>query len=958
VLTPFYEDCGIRRGSTLRSGGTARIRVITSHGRTYDRHVLVGRSTETARIDRLLAQARSGLAGVLVVRGEAGVGKSALLEYAVARTDGFTVLEGIGIESEAELPFAGLHQLVRRVLDRIEGLPPRQAAALRSAFALSEEPMDQRFPVALGALGLLAEVAEERPLLCVVDDAQWLDRASAEALLFVARRLDAEPLALLFGVRDGTTRRFEAPGLSELRLPPLATEDARVLLAERHGHDIGSEVLEWLLVTANGNPLALIELAASLTPHQLSGKEPFDETLAPPTSVEQVYLERLEGLPHFAKRVLVIAACEESGERATVERAAIKLGLDPAALSIAEDAGFVAVGRDRIAFRHPLMRSALYRGAGFAERERAHRALAAVLAGPGDADRRAWHRAAATVGTDDEVAVELEQTAERARLRGGHGAAATALERAAELTADGDGRGRRLVAAARAAWHAGQPDRARTLLDHAAPLLIDSLVRAELDHVRGEIEFRCGSLLDAARVLVDGADAVAASDPQKASMMLLECASVAAKIGDVAQLGEISSRLVALPRPASEPEALRIELVAGVGSLIRGSREEIPSLERSVARAAGFDDPRLLSWAAMGAATLGDVASERDHLRHATDVARDSGAVDTLVFVLENVVNSAMLAGRYTIEAEATEGLRLARDAGLTNAATAHLAALAWLAGLTGRDAECRSFAADATASARASALANANTAAEWGLGLLELGIGRPDDAATRLAELHAGRRGRVHPLLMLTSTPDLVEACVRLGRDDEARRAFGALDAFAQPGAPAWLAALAARCRGLLARGNKADRWFLEALRLHDESERPFDQARTQLAYGEFLRRERRKLDAREQLRSALAGFEQCRAEPWVERTRAELRATGETARKRDPSTIDQLTPQEVQIAKLAGDGLSNKDIAAQLFLSPRTVEYHLRKVFTKLGIGSRSELIRESVGAAPTAVAMRAAP
>jgi DNA-binding CsgD family transcriptional regulator len=913
--------------------------------------VLVGRSTETARIDRLLAQARSGLAGVLVVRGEAGVGKSALLEYAVTQADGFTVLEGIGIESEAELAFAGLHQLVRRVLDRLKGLPPRQAAALRSAFALSEEPMDERFPVALGTLGLLAEVAEERPLLCVVDDAQWLDRASADALLFVARRLDAEPLAMLFGVRDDTTRSFAPAGLPEVRLAPLGTEDARALLAEHHGHGIDSEVLDWLLASANGNPLALIELADSLTPEQLSGSDRFDETLPPPTTVEQVYLARVERLSPAAHGVLVIAACEESGDRGTVERAAIELGLEPGALSLAEAAGFITVGRGRIEFRHPLMRSALYRGAGFAEREQAHRALAAVLADPGDADRRAWHRAAATVGTNDEVAAELEQSAERARARGGHGAAATALGRAAELTAESDTRGRRLVSAARAAWHAGQPERARTLLDHAAPLLTEPLVQAELDHVRGEIEFRCGSLLDAALILLEGADAVAGSDPRKARTMLLESASVAAKMGDLVQLAEISKRLVALPRPAAEREALRIELVIGLGGLIGGSRDEIPSLERSVARAAAFDDPRLLSWAAMGAAALGDSASETDHLRHATAAARESGAVDTLVFVLENVVNSAMLAGRYTIEAEATEGLRLARDAGLTNAATAHLAALAWLAGLAGRDHECRAFAAEATAAARAGALANANTAAEWGLALLDLGSGRPDDAATRLAELHAGRRGRVHPLLVLTSAPDRVEACVRSGRDDEARGAFAPLEAFARPGAPAWLTALAARCRGLVARGDEADGWFLEALRLHAESERPFDQARTQLAYGEFLRRERRKLDAREQLRAALGGFEQCRAEPWVERTRAELRATGETARKRDPSTIDQLTPQELQIAKLAGDGLSNKDIAAQLFLSPRTVEYHLRKVFTKLGIGSRSELIRESVGAAPPA-------
>jgi DNA-binding NarL/FixJ family response regulator len=329
-------------------------------------------------------------------------------------------------------------------------------------------------------------------------------------------------------------------------------------------------------------------------------------------------------------------------------------------------------------------------------------------------------------------------------------------------------------------------------------------------------------------------------------------------------------------------------------------------------------------------------------------VARDSRAVDTLVFVLENVVNSAMLAGRYQIEAEATEGLRLAREAGLTNPAIAHLAALAWLAGLQGRDRDCRVYAAEAIAAARMSGLANANTAAEWGLALLDLGNGRPEDAADRLAGLRTAPRGVAHPLLVLTSTPDLVEAQVRAGRDEDARMAFTPLDAFAQPGAPPWISALAARCRGLLSGGGEAERWFLEALRLHAQGNHPFDRARTELVYGEFLRRERRRIDAREQLRSALAGFEQFRAEPWAERARTELRATGETARKRDPSTIDQLTPQELQIAQLVGEGLSNKDIAAQLFLSPRTVEYHLRKVFTKLGIASRSELIRKGVASA----------
>ena len=401
-------------------------------------------------------------------------------------------------------------------------------------------------------------------------------------------------------------------------------------------------------------------------------------------------------------------------------------------------------------------------------------------------------------------------------------------------------------------------------------------------------------------------------------------------------------------RSGDELEALRIDLVVGIGGLIEGMTEGIPLIERSVARAGAFDDPRLLSWAAMGAAALGDAATETAHLRHAIAVARESRAVDTLVFVLENVVNSAMLAGRYEIEAEATEGLRLAREAGLSNAATAHLAALAWLAGLRGRDRDCRAYAAEAVAAARTSGLANANTAAEWGLALLDLGNGRLEDTADRLARLRGAPRGAAHPLLVLTSTPDLVEACVRGGRDEDARMAFAPLDAFAGTGAPPWTLALAARCRGLLSRGDEAERWFVEALRLHAEGDRPFDRARTELVYGEFLRRERRRIDAREQLRSALAGFEQFRAEPWAQRARTELRATGETARKRDPGTIDQLTPQELQIAQLVGEGLSNKDVAAQLFLSPRTVEYHLYKVFAKLGIASRSELIRKGVGSA----------
>jgi DNA-binding NarL/FixJ family response regulator len=914
----------------------------------YHRAVLVGRSAEMATIGRVLAAAREGRSGLLVVHGEAGVGKSALLEQAVENADEFTVLRGVGIESESELAFAALHQILRPVLDRMERLPAPQAAALQAAFALSDDIVGERFRVSLGVLGILAEVAEERPVLCVVDDAQWLDQSSADALLFAARRFDAERIALLVAVRDDTESAFSAPGLPVLRAGPLEPHDARALVVERLGPHVSFPALDWVLTNAKGNPLALVELPATLTARQLAGHEPLETELPRPTSVEQSYLQRVARLQPDVRSVLVVTACEELGDRATVVRAAAELGLAVEGLEVAETEGVLSVRRDRIEFCHPLMRSAVYRGAGFAERERAHRALAAVLQDPVDADRRAWHHSAATVGTDDEIAAELEGTADRARLRGGHGAASVSLERAAELTAEPEARGRRLVMGARAAWHAGQPDRALALLDRAGPIVTEPVLRGELDYVRGLIQFRCGSLHDAGEILVGAAAEIASVDPHKAHEMLLDAGSVAAKSGNVTRLAEIARTVANLPRDEDELQGLRIDLLSGLGGLIEGrTAQEVPLIHNAIARAGEFDDPHLLSWAAMGAAAVGDETSEAALLRRAVAVARNSGAVDTLVFVLETAVNSAMLAGRYNVEAEATEGLTLADEAGLSNAATSHRAALAWIAGLQGRDDDCRAHAAEVADSAQANGLANAYSAAEWGLALLDLGGGRTSEAMTRLVALHKAPRSVAHPLLVLTSTPDLVEACVRAGENERGAASFATLQEFAGPEAPAWIRALAARCRGLLSEGAGAEAWFQEALSLHAEGRRPFDRARTELVYGEFLRRQRRRTDAREQLRSAIPGFEHFRAEPWAERARAELRATGETARKRDPSTMDELTPQELQIAQLVAEGNSNKDVASQLFLSPRTVEYHLRKVFAKLGISSRAELIREGVAA-----------
>lgn len=408
--------------------------------------MLVGRGAETAAISRLLTGARDGHSGVLVIRGEAGVGKSALLDYAAENAEDFTVLRGLGVDGESELAYAALHQILRAAIDRIDRLPDPQAGALKAAFALSSETVDERFRVSLGVLGLLSEVAEETPVLCLVDDAQWLDQASSDALLFAARRLEAEAVVVLFAARDDDHRRFVARGLSELRLSGLTPADSRQLLSEQLGSVVGSGVVEWLLTNANGNPLALMELPGTMTADQLVGQASMTGRLPPATSVEQVYLERVESLPRATQTLLVVAACEETGARATVERAARELGLDMGDLTAAESAGLLRVDAEQLLFRHPLVRTAIYRAARFTERESAHRTLAVASVAEGNADRAAWHLAAATVGTDEGVARELEGTAERARLRSGHAAAASALERAAALSPDPDSRGRRLVA--------------------------------------------------------------------------------------------------------------------------------------------------------------------------------------------------------------------------------------------------------------------------------------------------------------------------------------------------------------------------------------------------------------------------------------------------------------------------------------------------------------------------------
>jgi DNA-binding CsgD family transcriptional regulator len=909
--------------------------------------MLFGRDSERAQIWALLEAARASKSGALVIRGEAGIGKSALLDDARERATDMHVLRAGGVESESELPFAGVHQLLRPALHLIDGLPGPQAAALNGALGLGVGGGEDRFLISVACLTLLSDLAERRPVLCLVDDVHWLDTPSADALLFVARRLGAEGIALLMAARDGDARNFDARDLPVLEIRGLDAEAAGAVVARAAGQTLASSVRDSLLETAGGNALALVELPAALTAGQLAGTEALPEALPLTRGVERLFLERVRLLPEPTQLLLLVVAADDSGLLTPVVRAAELLGVPAESLSAAETAGLVSARGVRLDVRHPLVRSAIYQAASSSERRAVHLALADAFSGELESDRRAWHRAAAALGPDSDVAAELESASERARRRSGHAAAAAALERASDLSPDRASAARRLVAAADAAWQAGQPGPAWVLLDRADSEVSEPMLRAQLDHLRGLIEFRRGSPAHAGAVLTAAAEAVVPHDPRKALEMLFDAANTGLDSGDYALVGQAGQRAAALRRGGDEDLTFLADLLVGVGSLVEGrTTEHVPLVLEVVARADHFEEPRWLVWAAVGAGAVGDLPRGAALLKRAAAVARASGAVDALTQVLLAVAVEGIVAGRYEVAAEAEEGLALAQDAGLENSASIYRAVLAWLAAVQGRDDDCSRLAIEAAEHARKTGLGLANSLAEWALALLDLGVGRADEAASRLGALAASPPGTSHPYIVLMSSPDLVEACVRIGRTYDAQAALAVIDGFAQPGAPTWALALAARCRALCTAGDGAINGFAEALTLHAGGRRRFDLARTELLFGEQLRRDRRRTEARDHLRAAMEAFGSLGAAPWAERARTELRATGEAARRRDPSTLDQLTSQELQVARFVSEGLTNKEVAAQLFLSPRTIDSHLRSVFSKLGVTSRTQLARLPLG------------
>jgi DNA-binding NarL/FixJ family response regulator len=901
--------------------------------------MLHGRSRECARIDELLDAARAGRSGVLVLHGEPGIGKSALLDYAGARAEGFCILRGAGIESESEFPFAAVHQLLRPVWGHAVSLSPPQRVALDGAFGIGPAGGDDGFLVSLGVLGVLSDAADDRPVLCLVDDAQWLDEPSADALTFVARRLEADGIVMLFAVRDDETAVLAAPRLPRSHLDGLDTASAHALLSE--GPQMSPQVREVLVALTAGNPLGLRELPTSLNDDQLAGRSPLPDRIPLSDGLERVFLTRIRRLPDATQTALLLAASEQTGDLRVVLAAAEFLGLPNDALADAEAAGVVRVDDDRVTFRQPMVRSAVYRGAAFLHRRAANHALAAVLTRPEDADRRTWQLASATVGPDELLATQLVAIAEVAAARGGHASAATALERAAALTTTPETRARRLLAAAQSAWQAGKPDRARTALDAAAPLTGDVGMRAGISRLRGTIAFACGEPDAAYESLRQAADLITGLDPPLAASMLAEMGQIAWVSGDVQRVGEAARRLVALPTP-TDRTAVTASLVVGLDRFLNGDAEAATAaLQRAAESVENSDDVTVLGQIAAAALFLGDDHRALSMFTRASAAARTAGAVDVLPALLGPLGALQAWTGRYaSAAATATEGLRLALDTGQENAAAHHRSVLAWLAAAQGREQDCRDAAAACLARAIGHRLGPQAGIASWALALCDLGTGRAAQAFDRLDAMAGARTGEGHQVVKTFAAADYVEAAMRVNRPDRAEQAAMTLRAWATHVKAPWALALSARCDALLADGSEEH--FARAAALHAASSRPFDAARTDLLRGEFLRRRRSRAQARTHLRAAYEVFEMLGATPWAERARVELQATGETARKRDPSTLTQLTPQEHQIARLVGAGGTNREIAAELFLSPRTIDYHLHKIFTKLGMSSRAELVR----------------
>jgi DNA-binding CsgD family transcriptional regulator len=909
------------------------------------------RATEREVVDQVLAQGRQGQSAVLVIRGEAGIGKTALLRYAARHASGFRVAQVTGMEAEMELPFAGIQQLCVPVLDHLDGLPKPQRDALNVALGLASGDVPERFLVGLAVLGLLSAAAEERPLLCLVEDAQWLDATSGMILGFVARRLLAESVAMVVTVREpSSTRDFD--GLPELLLRGLAEEDALALLMRAVPGRLDDRVRDRIVSETRGNPLALLELPQSMSAAELAGGFGLLAGADLPRHLEDRYLKRVGELPQKTQRLLLLAAAEPMGDASLVSRAADQLGIQRSWLAPAEDAQLVEI-RTRVRFRHPLVRSAVYRAATSSERRAAHRSLAAATDPDSDPDRVAWHRAHATVGVDEEVAAELERSADRARARGGAAAAAAFLAQAAELTPDPAQRGERAMAAAKAKFDAGASDGALELLATAELAPLDELQRARLERLRAQIAFERTRGSDAPALLLGAARRLEPLDAAMARETHLEAmaaAMFAGRLGGTPNIRDVAQAAQAAPAAQQPPRAIDMLLDGLAKRFTEGYAAGVPPLRQALGAFVEVEgltasDVRWLWLACRLAQDLWDDELWQKLASRGVRVARDTGALTLLPgmanFLAAFNVHSGAVddAGQLIDEVSV-----ITRATGIPPLNYAGLMLAAWRGDQPRMQAIADKVLPGATARGEGYSLG----VWAWMTALVHNGHGRYDEA------LAAAQRACEHEDVIAYgwALVELVEAAVRVGRHDEADAALERLCERTRASATDWALGVEAGSRALLSDSGEAEPLYRAAIERLARSHGVVHLARARLLYGEWLRRENRRVDAREQLRAANDTFSGIGAEGFSERARRELLATGETARKRTVDTLDVLTPQEAQIARLAAQGRSNPEIGAQLFISPRTVEYHLRKVFTKLGIRSRRELRRALPGAEHAAV------
>jgi DNA-binding CsgD family transcriptional regulator len=888
----------------------------------------------------MLADVRAGGSRALVVRGEPGIGKTALLSYAADTAPDFQVARAGGVESEMELPFAALHQLCGRMLRRLDQLPGPQRDALGVAFGLRSGSAPDRFLVGLAVLGLLSEVAAERPLLCLIDDAQWLDQASAQALAFVARRLDAESVAVIFGTRDPGAAPNLA-GLAELALEGLSDADARALLASALPGRLDERVRDRIIAESGGNPLALLELPHGGTAAELAGGFGVAGPLPLAGRIEQSYLRQIAPLPPMTRRLLLLAAVEPLGDPALLGRAGDRLGIRAEAADAAESEGLLKWGA-RMTFRHPLVRSAIYRSASPQERREAHRALAEATDPQLDPDRRAWHLAQGAAGPDEDIAAELERSADRAHARGGLAAAAAFLQRSVALTLEPARRAKRALAAARVTAQTGAWDPALRLLAMAEEGPLEELERAQVDLLRGQIAVASNRGSDAPPLLLKAAKGLEQLDVRLARETYLEALSAAQYAGRFVTGGgllEVAEAARAAPAPSQRPGAPDL-LLDGLALLItKGHAAAAPTLKRALGAFSGEaisaeEGVRWLWIAWPSALILWDDEAWHKLTTRGVQLARDAGALSVLPVALQQCAGLQVYEGHFAAAASlCDEAASIAEATGGALPPYVHQT----IAAFRGREDVAAELVETNVKDALRRGEGLGLTFVAWATAVLYNGLARYQDA------LAAAQQAVDDPHEMAWSTAatvELVEAATRSGVPERAAGALERLSHSTRASGTDWALGIEARSRALVSAGQAAEDLYREAIDRLGRTHVRVDLVRAHLLYGEWLRRENRRTDAREQLRTAHEAFAAMGADGFAERAARELRATGERVHKRTTQTPARLTARETQIAQLAGHGLSNPEIAAQLFMSRRTVEYHLHKIFTKLAISTRNQL------------------